>query len=498
VSALDVLVRRARRRMRVNRALGVAGWALPLAGGAALSWAVISRAVVLPEVDRWVGIALVCAVVGAVVAAAVVKIPAVWAAWAADTWLASRDRFATAVELAGAGPVAGLAARQVATAERDAAGVQRFPTGPRIPVRLLAGGAAAALVAAALGSLPNPQDAVRAARAAERAAVAAQAEALREKAAALREETAQQDLAERLEQLAAELERQSIEGAVEQLAEERADLAALTDPSEPSQRTALAGLDRELDAHPLAPGASVAEQLESLANQLEQGTRAANEGLAERLRDLQQALAEGAPEVAEALGQAAEAAAAGEGSPSAEALREASEALDQAAASLAEQEALASADQALAAAQAALQGAPPPGEAQQEAEMPMPAAGSQAAPPGVNPQQQGTQGDPAEAGTGAGSPGGSNLDLQTVYDPPGRATADGEDVRLDGQPSAEGPATDRGRTEGGGARGTPLVPYLDVLPEYADEASRTIERPGYPPRLRGTVQDYFDRLGAAS
>ncbi len=490
--------------MRLNRALAVAGWALAGGGAAALGWVGISRAVVLPDVDRWVGAGLALAAVLAVAAAAAVRIPAAWAAWAADGWLDSRDRFSTAVELVGAGDAHGLAARQVALAEEAAAGIHQFPVPPRVPAKLLGGGGVAVLLALVIGMLPNPRDAARALQAAERAAVAAQADALRQAASELESPEAapgQQALADELRRVAAQLDQASLEAALAQLGDARADLARRIDPDRSAQRTALAGLARELAANPLAAGETVQEQLDALAAQLSADPARADQALAERLEKLESALSGGSPDIAEALGQAASAVATGDAAGAARALGDASAAVGDATARLEEQDAVASADTALAGAQAALQSAAGQGQAQGQG--PAPGGGGRGGgnPSGVNDggarQGTGQAIDPRLQGTGTGSQPASDLDLQTVYDPPLRLGGDGEDVRLDSQATNDGPSSDAGRQQGQGLRNTPLVPYLDVLPSYAEEAARTVERPGYPVRLRGAVQDYFDRLGAA-
>ena len=73
---------------------------------------------------------------------------------------------------------------------------------------------------------------------------------------------------------------------------------------------------------------------------------------------------------------------------------------------------------------------------------------------------------------------------------------DGDDLTLRGQSSGRGPESTRGRQEADGLRNASIVPYQSVLAEYAEMAARAIEREGYPVRLRSTVQDYFDQLGA--
>lgn len=306
---LDRLVARARRRMRVNRALATLGPALLVAGAVAVAWDVVSRVVLLPDLDVPVAVGLGVAVVVAVAVAAAVRIPATWAAWAADRWFDSRDRYATAVELAGSDDLHPLDVRQVEEAEAAAAGAVRFPAGPRVPRRPLALGAAAVLVAAGLAFVPNPQDEARAQRALEQAQVAEVAEELRETAEELRETEApgSEELAARLDELAAELDHASLEEALEALAAARAELARELQDDLASQRTALAGLQQELAQQPLGAGSSVRTQFEDVAAALAAGGLSAEEQatLEERLRELAEALAGGQPELADSLRQAA-------------------------------------------------------------------------------------------------------------------------------------------------------------------------------------------------
>ena len=154
---LDLLVRRARRRMRVNRALAVAARALIVAAVVALVWVLIGRVVLLPDIEVVGGLGLVTAVLLATAIAAAVRIRPVWAAWAADRWLQTKDRFSTAVEVVAHGtPPGTLAADQIASAELSAAGIRRFPTGPNIPARLIGIGIGIAALAVFVAALPNP------------------------------------------------------------------------------------------------------------------------------------------------------------------------------------------------------------------------------------------------------------------------------------------------------------------------------------------------------
>ena len=82
---LDRLVRRARRRMRVQRIVMATGPVAALAAGLYLAWAILSRLVLLPDADVAVAAVLAAGALAAVLAGGVVRIPDVWAAWAAST-----------------------------------------------------------------------------------------------------------------------------------------------------------------------------------------------------------------------------------------------------------------------------------------------------------------------------------------------------------------------------------------------------------------------------
>lgn len=489
--------------MRLNRALTATSWAVLGAAGIGLAWVALSRAMLLPDVDGSV-VAILLAVVGITTAvAAAVRIPAVWAARAADRWLGSSDQFATAVELVSQNrELSGIPARQVALAEQAAARIRRFPAPPRAHGRMLGLGGALTLLAVGIGILPNPQDAARARMAAEQTEVARRAQALRAVATELERAgggPVERALASDLRRLAGDLDHASLDAALRRLAEGRADLAPHLDPGRAAVRTALAGLARELATNPLAPGENVQRQLDALAAKLQSHPEAADGPLGARLGRLSQALLGGAPEVAAALGKAAEAAAAGDEVAAAQATLQASAAVDDAMDRLAEQSAAAAADAALAQAEADLRDVPPPGlmgqaqggaqgEGQDRAQGPGPAQGQKVA---------GTPQGPGREGSGRGArTGSSDLDSQTVFDPPKGLAGGGESSGLGDSPTGSGPETDRGSRQGTGVRNGALVPYVDVFARYATQAARTIKQPGYPARLRGTVQDYFDRLGA--
>lgn len=546
--AIDRVVAMARRRMRLNRALAVAGPALLVAGVSASAWLVVGRFVLLPDVDVVVVAVAIGLALIAVGVAAAVRIPAGWAAWAADRWLHTRDAFSTAVELRSGGRSL-LAQEQTAAAEALAADVTGWPQGPNVPRRRLMVGAAAVLVAVGLAAAPNPQDEVRERRAAEEALVTAEADQLRDEADELREagDPEQDALADELDALADQLETGDLDDALDELADARAQLEQQLAEDLAGQRTALSGLQQELSREPLADGDSVREQLDQLADEAGAGEHDGDQDLADRLQELSDALQSGQPEVADALGGAADAVQSGDQAGAAESLGEASDAVGDALDQLGDQEAAQDAAGAVDEAQDRLgeaqdqldQGETPEalqpgqgegegdgqgegegegqgqgqGEGQGQGQQPGEGQGQGQQPGGGQGQGQGQGQGGAGGGGGGGNPTGDqgqggandgggapnagtpgNLDLETVYDPPS-GNVDGEDVNVRGDDDGTGDSDTVGSAEGQGTRTESLVPYLDVLTDYQQRATRTIERPGFPVELRDLVRDYFDQIG---
>jgi hypothetical protein len=542
--ALDRVVVAARRRMRLNRTLSLAGPVVATAAGVVVAWLLVGRLVVLPAVDGWVALAAAVGALGVLVWGATTRIPDAWAAWAADRWLGTRDAFATAVELTSGVHAGSLDAGQVAAAEERATGFRGWPERPRVPQRPLAVAAALVLLAALLAWLPNPQDEVRAQRAAERAAIEAEAEAVRE----LAEELATspdpelQAAAEELEELADELlEAEDAAQALEDLEAARAELARQLEDDQATQRTALTGLARELGEDPLAAGDTVRSQLDALAEALAAGQPtdpAEQQTLAERLSELADALAAGQPDLSDALRAASGALSRGDTGAAADAVARASGEVGEALRGLANQEALGSAVGALDDAARALRDAQQgtgsgqgsgqgqgsgegqasgqgsgegsgqgSGDGQGSGEGSGEGSGSgsgqgqgsgqgsgQASGGGGGGNPTGSQGQGGSNTGGTGNAGGhSSPDTETVYDPT-RVGGDGEDLHLGGQDSGQGGESTVGQREGQGIANDSLVPYRDVLADYLDIATRTIERPGYPVELRDLVRTYFDTL----
>jgi hypothetical protein len=549
---LDRLVARARRRLRLARVLELAGPVATIAASVALAWLLAARLVLLPRIDGWVltGAGLLAGV--ALLAVALRRIPDGWAARAADSWLGSKDRFATAVELRSLAGEGGLVGRQVTEAEDAAARIHRLPGHLRPPRRWLAIGAGCVLAAGLLAAAPDPHAAEREQRAREEAAVEDVADAVEQAAGELRElGEAGEAAADRLERLAERLDEVALEQALEELAATRGELARALDPDRRGQRAALDGLARELGREPLADGDSVRAQLDALADALTAGEVEDPEGLAERLEELSEAIAGGQPEVASALSDAASALAGGDASAAAGAVSSASGAVGSAVAAAGTQSALEAADGVVSDAQRALrdaaagqggegqgggqgQGAGPgqgqgegggQDQGQGEGGAGEGGAGSGGAGEGAGSGQgagnggqggsggqggggqgagsgQGGRGiDPGQGGTGSGRVGdndgtaapGDGPELDTVFAPPG-AGGPSDDWQLPGRDTGVGPDAQVGRGFGPGERTRALVPYLDVLGTYRDAATRTIERPGFPAGRRDLVRDYFDQL----
>jgi hypothetical protein len=540
---LDRVLAMTRRRMRVNRALSVGGPALLAAAVALAAWVAAARFAPLSRPGAIAAGTLVAVALVIAVAAAVVRIPDRWAAWAADRWLRQPETFATALELRGAwveqtrgGPTAtelrptadgGLAGEHLRRAEAAAEAIHRLPDRPRVPARVLAAATAVVLVAAGIAALGDPQRAARERIAQERAATGEQADALRAAAEEQRRSgrPADRAAAERLERLADRLEGTDIETALERLQAEQAALAERMIGDLAAQRTALAGLERALERQPLATGDSAADQLEQLAAELsaDDVDAARREEIGERLEELAEALA-GQPEVAGELGRAGSALRSG--SPNAAgAVRAAAGATAEAGRQLAEGEANAAAAGAVTSAADALRDRQ---SADGDSSATSPGQQGQGQGQGQNGQGQGQNGQAqgqggqggqggAQGGQGArasgqqrdgssaarGSPGdqaprtqpSGDLDTQTVYDPR-RAEASGQNLQIQGRDTGDEPETTKGTSQGAGQRNAALVPYQEVLTDYAQRATQTVERPGYPARLRDTVRTYFDGLAA--
>lgn len=519
---LAALLRRVRRRLRINRLWAGLAWGLVISGAAVLAYALASRIWVTPDLDGTILPLVVASSVAAAIVFTLGRVPAPAAARVADGWLGTRDLFATALTADGDESVLAL---QRHRAYRTAADVESLPGRPVVPVRRLAAGGAMLGLAIGLAVMPNPMDAQRARIQAEQQAAEEAAEALDAAAEELDDDPAAQAdaLAARLEELAEELRTTPLEESLTELDDAAAALDAQAAEELPMS-IALDGLDAELGGAPL-PGAAgdAAAQAAALAAALAAGDVEDPAALVERLEQLSAAVNDGLPDVAALLSGAAQALLAPGGQAAAAgAMAQAAEGLGRASGRVADADAARRAAQAIAAAAARArnpgQGASGQGAGQGQGDGQGAGAG---------------QGQGAGAGKGQGAGGGSgargaqvnasgsnsggigqapsddggNGDGPTRTVQPGVESADAdqqifdpvdpaEELSLGGTPDGFDDSPIVGTGQGSGVGSDARVPYRQVLGDYAERASATIDQPGYPPRLRDTVRDYFDRLAS--
>lgn len=525
---LATLLRRVRRRLRINRLWAGLAWGLAISGAAVLAYALASQIWVTPDWDQIIAPLVMASSVAAAVVFALGRVPAPDAARVADGWLGTRDLFATALTADGDETVLAL---QRQRAYQAAAGIDTLPGRPVVPVRRLAAGGAMLGLAIGLAVMPNPMDAQRARIAAEQQAADEAAEALDAAAEELDDDPAAQAeaLAARLEELADELRTTPLEESLTELDDAAAALDAKAAEELPMS-IALDGLDAELGGAPL-PGAAgdAAAQAAALAAALATGEVEDPAALAERLEQLGAAVNYGLPEVAASLsGAAAALLAPGGQAAAAGAMAQAAEGLGRASGRVADADAARRAAEAIAAAAARArnpgQGASGQGAGQGQGDGQGQGAGAGQGQGAGAGQGQGAGG--GGSGGGSGAPGaqvnasgsnsggvgqastdGGNGDGPARTVQPGVESADAdqqifdpvdpaEELSLGGTPDGLDDSPIVGTGEGSGLGSDARVPYRQVLGDYAERASATIDQPGYPPRLRDTVRDYFDRLAS--
>jgi len=480
----------------------------------------------------------VAGVVAVAIGALTLRIPLGLSARATDRGLATRDAFATALELDDHDRDGPFGSRVRARA--DALAEDRSP-GEAVAVRAAWGpwavAAVAALAAVTLGLVANPQDQIREQQAAEQALVAEEAEALREAAEELRADpaatAADVALAERLEELAVGLdEAQSLDEAEALLAEAEAELRAAVEPDLLAQKAAAQGLDKGLASAPLpaTEGGDAAAQLEQAAASLDQRSAAEKEELATRLESLAETQAAGNPEAADALDAAAAALRSGDDAAAAASMTTAAGAQRSSSASAAAQESRQRASGGVGEARQRVAkgpGSPGSGEGRGEGEGEGEGdgdgdgdgagsgqgkgqgqgqgqgegegeGGGQGQGGGAQGQVGGANGSTGSGQGGQGTPDGTGTNDApaveqdpTVFDP-GVAT-DGETLDAGGTPNG-GDSTEVGKGQGTSTAGGSRVPVSGALPRYEEKATRALDQAKVPPSVRSLVDDYFRRL----
>ena len=482
-----------RRRIRLAWLVAAAQRWAPAASGTALVLVLASRLVSWP----WLGLAALLVGTGTVVALMVrcltLPVSVEAAARSADRALATNDALSTSLQFAGlAGAFGdGIRARADAAARR---GDVRVAIPMRVRWRPPLAVAAASLAAVGVALFIDPASQVVSPRDIERAALAEEAEGLRARAEELAGNPLaspdQAALAEQLQQLVEQLEQATdLDAGLAALEQARSELEASVSDYFLAEKSAVQGLNRSLEARPLAEGqGGAAAQLEALGEALAGLSDQERAALAERLEALSVTQTAGNPVAAGALAAAGEALASGDLGQAAAALGEAAAAQQAGEASLLDQTARVNTADLLGDASARLESGQGQGQGQgqgpgqgQGAGMP---SGSVAGASGGTGQGRGGQGTASGRGdstvTGDSSaptvwvPGGAT-DEQRVG---GTSTSDESSIIGQGQ----------ALTGTSGAR----VPVDSVLSDYLDEAVESLDRGQVPPASRALVQRYFD------
>ncbi|CAA9564669.1 MAG: hypothetical protein AVDCRST_MAG73-4048 [uncultured Thermomicrobiales bacterium] len=533
------LLRRARWRLRGDRALAGALLGIGVGLVAALIVALLARVrpLLLPDELRvWIAAAVGGGALLGLVAGAVWPAPAATVARRADRALGLRERLGTALELRliPGGTSAAFVQGQLADTVAAARAARRVPRlGPEIERRPVFGLGGLALLAALAVWAPNPQDDRVRERRADAAAVEAAEAAVDGLAAEVAARTdldpATKDaLAARLADLAAALDPGAMtdEEATTEIAAAESDLRRLEDATVPQRAQALreaapalqtSGATAEV-GNALAAGdlPAAAAALAGLGEQAQSLSAKEQQALAAKLAELAAAQAGTDPGLPAALQAAAGAMAAGDSGAAAGALDQAAGAVSALAADQAAGQAAARAAGGLAAARQGL------GESQQ-AQPPGQGAGQGQGEENGSGQGQGQgqgegQGQGAGAGAGSGgstartNPGGQGGDAQprlgeagqagsreeeSVYAPAGNLgqTGAGDPDFVAGQ---EGQGQEQtGAQTGAGLATDATVPYAAVYGDYARQASRDLEQGVVPPPLQDYVRDYFSALEPA-
>ena len=505
-----------RRRIRAAWLLAAAERWVPIAAGIGLVMVLLAR--VVPW--AWLEPAALLVGAGTLVAliARCVTLPVRMedAARSADRGLATNDALSTSLQFSGLVGVFGdeIQARADLAARR---GDVRAAVPLRIRWRPWAAAAAATMAALCVAYFTSPATQTASTGDIERAGLAAEADALRTRAEELSGNPLaspdQATLAEQLEQLAAQLERAvDLDTGLAALEQARSEVEASITDQFLAEKSAVQGLNRSLEARPLAEGAGAASQLEALGDVLGGLSAQDRAALAERLEALAATQTAGNPAAAGVLGAAAAALASGDLDGAAAALEAAASAQRAGEASLSDQTARANAADLLSDAAARLsntgsrdqgQGT---GQGQGEGQGQGQGQG----------EGQGT-GQGQGRGQGSGSPSGSVTGASggTGQGQGGQGTASGRGDSTETGGSAAptvwlpGGASDEQRVGGistsgefetigqgqaitgsSGAR----VPVDEVLSDYFDEAVESLDRGQIPPASRALVQRYFDAI----
>ncbi|MCP3938245.1 MAG: hypothetical protein GY708_23095, partial [Actinomycetia bacterium] len=282
--AIENVIVRGRRRLRVLWAVATAERALPAAAAVALVLAAAARFRASTWLEPGAVVVMVIAAAAVLLVAAVFPIAPLVVVRAIDNGSRSKDALATAFEIGEDDPFAGRVIER-ATSSIPSEMSNALPLKTTWKPWVVGAGLLAATVV--LLAIANPQDDVRARQQAEAEAIAEVADEVDELAEELASDPDLTEEAERLSALADELRRSSdYESALEALDEVERELATQLDAESLAQRAASDGLAATLEVAPIAAGSSAAEQLSNAAQSLDGLTPEQADELAERLEQL--------------------------------------------------------------------------------------------------------------------------------------------------------------------------------------------------------------------
>jgi hypothetical protein len=288
-------------------------------------------------------------------------------------------------------------------------------------------------------------------------------------------------------------------------------LTADVDPQFLAQKAAVQGLARDLALRPLVDGAPLgaAEQLEELAERLNELSDPELRSLKDRLADLAAAQASGNPELSSQLASASNALSQGDLTVARQSLNQAARGQQTGVSEARDQQALSETLRALSSVSARLQGegqgqgdgegqgqgqGQGDGQGQGQGQNGQAGGGAGGVISGVSPGDGNATGQGGQGTVGSGNPdeSGSEAQVTDIYDPVDTGNlSDLLQVTIEGG-SADGDIVGRG--DAPTERGQSVVPYAQVLPQYLNEAADALQTLRLPPSMRGIVQRYFDQL----
>jgi uncharacterized protein YfkK (UPF0435 family) len=461
-----------------------------------------------------------------------------------DLLLNLRERLSTAIELYETGATTPLTSYQQADACTVAAQLHPRQLPISVPRRPLLWALLPLAALIALLTLPNPMERVLA----ERAAVAEMIEEVNQQLARLEEELAnredltpaqREELQQILRQLQEELSRNpgDRQEALADIARAEMQLRQRLDPQTDLRQAALEQLARRLEqlsnnqTSPRPTLDQLRQQLENLANSLNQMSAAERQALADELAQQAAQLAAADPATAQALQDAAQALERGDNQAAAQALQQAAQQASNAQAAVANQQAV---QQALANTQTARQQIAQAGQngQGQQAQQGQGQQGQQAqgqagqgqgqqgqtGQPGQGQQGQPGQGQQGQPGQGGGSTAdhlgqqqsnasgdvdpnrpasqqGQSGNQDLVYRPFRPSGQQGEPDFIPGQQNSGGSSEVRpGQGQQSGLNNPSVVPYEQIFPEYQRTATEALDRGSVPIYLQDLVREYFSRL----